>query len=133
MHFGHFIAGIQDPDVASFEAAMRNIPHRFGFSPESWRRTLDFCLLKQSGNFLVKKLRIITLMQPEFNDNNKFIGRKVMAHAERHNAVAPEQQGCRKRKAAIIQALNKMLVLDNIRQLRKPGCIASNDLKSCFD
>jgi hypothetical protein len=133
MHFGHFIAGIQDKEIASFEAVMRNIPFKYGFSPRSWRRTMDFTLLKEPGNFLIKKLRLITLMGTEFNDNNKIIGRDMMAYAEKHNAIAPEQQGCRKHKSSITQALNKMLVLDNIRQLRKPGCIASNDLKSCFD
>jgi hypothetical protein len=112
---------------------MRNIPFKHGFSPRSWQQTMDFTLLKEPGNFFIKKLRLITLMGTEFNDNNKIIGRDVMWQAEKYNAVAPEQQGCRKHKSSIIQALNKMLVLDNIRQSRKSGCIASNDLKSCFD
>ena len=54
MHFGHFIAGIQDPEIATFEASMRNIPFKHGFSPRSCRRTMDFTLLKEPGNFLIK-------------------------------------------------------------------------------
>jgi hypothetical protein len=74
MHFGHFIAGIQDVEIASLEATMRNIPFKHGFSPQSWQQTMDFTLLKEPGNFFIKKLRLITLMGTEFNDNNKIIG-----------------------------------------------------------
>jgi hypothetical protein len=90
-------------------------------------------LLKQEGNYRVDKLRTIILFDPEANQNFKFIGQKVMAHAEKHQQLAAEQYGSRKKKTAILHALNKRLSYDILRQMKMPGALCSNDAKSCYD
>jgi hypothetical protein len=53
-------------------------------------------LLKREGNYQVDKLRTIVLFDPEANHIFKYVGRKVMAHAETHHQLAAEQYGSRK-------------------------------------
>ena len=82
---------------------------------------------KKDGNFWVDKLRTIILFDPEANQNFKFLGRAVMAHAEQHNQLAAEQYGSRKRKTAILHALNKRLTYDILRQTKTAEALCSND------
>jgi hypothetical protein len=57
----------------------------------------------------------------------------VMAHAKKHDQLAAEQYGSRKRKMAILHALNKRLTYDILRQTKTSGALCSNDAKSCYD
>ena len=82
LHFGHFKAGCTNDVIANFEATMANIPLLSGYSPPRWRKAVDCMLLKKEGNYRVDKLRTIVLFDPEANQNFKFLGRAVMAHAE---------------------------------------------------
>ena len=133
MHFGHCIACTKNQHLAKFEAIMRNIPFRTGYTPERWKRCVCVEILKKPGEFNVEKLRTIVLMAADFNDNNKIMGRSWMKHAEAQRLIDQAQQGCRKGKAAIIQATNKKLTYDLFRQTKTNGAVGSNDAKSCFD
>jgi hypothetical protein len=55
-------------------------------------------------------------MHAEFNMNNKKLGRDVMAFAERHKALAPEQYDSRKNHQSVLAALNKCRTMDLLRQ-----------------
>jgi hypothetical protein len=90
-------------------------------------------LLKREGNYQIDKLNTIVLFDPEANQNFKFIGHKVMALAEKYNQLAEEQYGSRKKKTAILHALNKQLSYDILRQTNTPRALCSNDAKSCYD
>ena len=78
-------------------------------------------------------MRTIQLMEAEFNMNNKKLGRDVMAFAEQHKALAPEQFGSRKNHQSVLAALNKRLTMDLLRQRRQAGALCANDAKSCYD
>jgi len=56
-----------------------------------------------------------------------------MLHAEKLNALAPEQYGSRHGLAAIQHSLNYQIILDVIQQLHIPAAICSNDAKACYD
>ena len=56
-----------------------------------------------------------------------------MEFGERHNLLAKEQYGSQKGKSAVQHALNKRLVLDNIRLNTTPAIYCANDAKSCYD
>jgi hypothetical protein len=72
-------------------------------------------------------------MNAEFNMNNKKLGRDMMFHAEKHQAVAREQYGSRQNHQCILAALNKRLTMDLLRQTRQAGALCANDAKSCYD
>ncbi len=133
IHFGHYIAGVEEIVIAKINRLMATIPMMTGISPIWWRTTLNVMLEKLAGNCSVEKLRIIMLFEADLNNNNKWLGRALMANAEKHKALAPEQYGSRKGKAAGIQCLNKRLFYDYIRGRRIPAALCSNDAKSCYD
>jgi len=74
IHFGHYMAGTFNPEIAIFNATMADLPMRTGYSPQRWREGLNVMLEKTPGNFNVEKLRIILLFEADFNANNKWIG-----------------------------------------------------------
>jgi hypothetical protein len=53
------------------------------------------------------------LLDPEFNHNNKLLGRSLMSHAEKYSQIPAEQYGSRKKHRAIEAALNKVLTQDS--------------------
>jgi hypothetical protein len=112
---------------------MANIPIISGYSPKCWQKAVKCMLINQEGNYNADKLRTIVLLDPEANQNFKFLGRTIMAHAEKHGQLAPEQYGSRKMKTAILHVLNKRLSYDILHQTETAGAICSNDAKSCYD
>ena len=54
----------------------------------------------------------ITLMNAEFQANNKKLNRELMRNAEATGSLAPEQHGSRKWYRAVYAALNKRLLND---------------------
>jgi len=133
LHFGHSKAGATDGVIAEFERTMTQIPYRTGYSPQRWQQGIDCMLEKKAGNFNVEKLRAILLFEPDFNQNNKRLGREMMYFAEDLDLLAKEQNGSRKGLRAISQCLNKRLTFDLLRQQRRAGALCSNDAKSCYD
>ena len=129
----HYAAGCDDPFLNEMDTLFRQLPYAHGFSPDSWQVITDVEILKKAGVYDVELMRTIQLMQSEFNMNNKKLGRDVMAFAEKHAALAPEQFGSRKHHQSVHAALNKRLTMDLLRQLRQAGALCSNDAKSCYD
>ena len=104
-----------------------------GISPKLWKPITDFQIFKRSNVFHVDSMRLIQLMDAEYNMNNKTLGKRVLAHAEKAKAVSPDQYGCRKNHTAINACLNKVLLMDGMRQKKQAGAIAMNNAKGCFD
>ena len=78
-------------------------------------------------------MRLIILMYPEYQINNKNINRKLLANAEICNKVAEEQHGSRKHHQPGLLLLNKVLVGDLLCLMRYSGCYAMNDAKEWYD
>ena len=78
-------------------------------------------------------MRHIQLMHPDFQINNKLVGKKVLANAEICNEVAKEQHGSRKHHQAGLLVLNKILVGDLFRLTRRAEYYGMNVTKGCFD
>ena len=51
-------------------------------------------------------------MHPEYQINNKSVGKKVLANAEMCNEVAEEQHGSRKHHQATLLRINKVIIGD---------------------
>ena len=133
LSFSHHKTACLDPDLNSIDTLLRSVPLLVGFSPEAWQTITDVEILKKPNEFRVSKMRLIQLMSPEFQINNKLIGRRILAHAEASSTVAPEQHGSRKHHKAINTCLNKKLLCDSMGQKRRAGAVAMNDARGCYD
>ena len=133
LHFGHMKTSSTDPYLAQIEANIANIAYTTGYSPRQWHLGVSVMLKKKENVDLVSKLRTITLLEADFNFNNKILGRETIAHAERNEVIAKEQYGSRKQRKAIDHAIHKAITYDVVRQHRIPAALCSNDAKSCYD
>jgi hypothetical protein len=119
------------------EAAFLSIPMRTGRPYKQWQKGTDCELMKKANSWGVDKLRKIVVMQGDANFCNKEIAYKTARPGERplpngqYHRLAQKQVGSRKRHGAIEQVLNKRLTFDLLGQLKWPGIIVPNDLKSC--
>jgi len=112
VHFGHYIAGTFNPNIAIINAKMADWPQCKGRPLRRWTKGLNVMLEKIPGNCNLEKLCIIVLFEADFNYNNKRIGRAVMVSAEKAGLLTQEQYGSRKNKSANLQCLNKRLLYD---------------------
>jgi hypothetical protein len=131
--FSHYKAAIQDATLAEFDSKLRSLPYQHGFVPELWKSITDVEILKKAQVYDLNKMRTITIMNAEFNANNKKLGRDTMRKAEECNSLPREQYGCRKNHKSSHALLNKRLTCDLFRLRRHSAAICGNDLKSCFD
>ena len=70
-------------------------------------------------------MQTIVLIEADHNMNNKFLGKRVMAYRELHQALAPEQYS-RWKHLSVAQAssVNNRLIYDIMQQTRQGGIIA---------
>jgi len=78
VHFGHYMVGTFNPNIAIMNATMVDIPLLTGYTPSCWKKGLNVMLQKQAGNINVENLCIIVLFKADFNMNNKWMGRAKM-------------------------------------------------------
>ena len=76
---------------------------------------------------------MILLLEADFNQGNKKVGKMLMTNAEQFSLLAPEQYGSRKFFTAINQGLNKRLTFDVLRQRKQRGGLVSTDAMACCD
>ena len=133
VHFGHWMTGYTDLEIATTHTELANIPYTSGYAPLRWRVGTNSIIPKELGNYNIKRLRTILLYEADFNFNNKILAKRMMHIAEDENILAPEQYGSRNKMSAIECALNKRLMFDILRQTKKPAGICSCDLHSCYD
>ena len=86
---------------------MRSVPLESAFTPPRWCYITDVEILKRAGRINIEDMRLIQLMHPEFQINNKLVGKKVLANVEICNEVADEQHGSRKHHQIGLLGLNK--------------------------
>jgi hypothetical protein len=133
LSFSTLKASSQDDLLCELDCILTRFPLFSGYTPMQWKKCLDVMILKKAGLHQVHSLRTIVLFQPDCNYAFKFVGREMMAHAEKCKTLALEQFGSRKGHRAIDQATNKALTNDILRQTKLPGGICVNDAKSCYD
>lgn len=132
-HFGQLMAATQIPELAEIHRQLEFAPFLTGYSPSSWRRSIDVLIEKKPGEARVSKLRTIFLFDAVANHAFKHLGRTMMMTAEALQMLAPEQGGSRKRHQAIYKALDKVLTYDASRQFKLPLALLSCDARACYD
>ena len=84
-----------DPTLNDIDCMMRSAQIKNDSTPKEWCFLDDLEILKKIGRINIEEMRLIQLMHPDYQINNKNIGRKVLANAEIYNEVAEEQNGSR--------------------------------------
>ncbi len=133
IHFGHFRAPAVGSTVSKIHTITSNLPMIAGFVPDLWKECVNTMLVKKINDMRPEKLRLVTLLEPQYLQNTKLVNKSMMAHAEKHNALAPEQYGSRRGKNSRTHCLHKRLLYDRTRLQHSTLVLIANDLKSCYD
>ncbi|KAL7502242.1 hypothetical protein ACHAXN_002702, partial [Cyclotella atomus] len=87
---------------------MMSMPFEFGFVNERWTNAIDVMLEKKRGIRRIHMLRIIGLLEADFNTALKIlISRNLMANAE-NVGLNDEQWGSRRNRMALDPAMRNM-------------------------
>ena len=133
LSFAHYIVGSYCKELAEVDASLRSAAYELGFVPDVFATFTDFQILKALGVYDVAKMRTIKLMVALFNENNKKLGRDMMAHAEQASMIAPEQGGSRKGRSSGLLGAEVGISFDISRQQRLPMAHVGLDASQCYD
>ena len=88
------------------------------FSPSRQRECVDLMIMKMSQCFDIEKQRTLDILDTEFNQSNKMIGKEGMDNAIKLGKLAPEQFAV-KNTSAIAQIVFKRCTMDHHHSKRK--------------
>jgi hypothetical protein len=123
----------RDEEISEWMALMMSMPFEFGFVNERWTKAIDVMLEKKKGVRKIHMLRIIALLEADFNTALKIIfARKMMINAE-NAGLNEEQWGSRKNRMALDPAMRNMMIFEYGRYMRVTVAMFAADLTACFD
>ena len=131
-HIGHFKSIFKDKRLSWLFFQRADIPEISGYSPRRHRTCIDLQIMKKTSCFDVGKQRTIGILDTEFNQSNKRLGRDAMTFALRDKSIAAEQFAI-KNVSAIDQVVSKRCMIDHHKSKRKCFSLCSSDLAGCYD
>ena len=112
MHYTIWKAMAMSDYCAEFLCIMTSLPFMFGFANNRWLREVDVMLEKKKGVRKIHLLRIIGLLEADFNTALKFFIASQMQAAAEINGISGEQWGSRKNRTSINAAMIKLLTFE---------------------
>ena len=123
----------EDDDLAEFHAKFIKLPFKYGFSLNRWQQSIQFMLLKTKVP-LWEKLRIIQLLEGDFNGGLRYIfASKLMHHADVHKTSSDYTYGGRYGKSCHDALLRVQLFYKFHRIMRYPAIGSDIDATACYD
>jgi hypothetical protein len=120
--------------IQTIQAHIINIPMQQGFSPTRWQTVVNAMLEKIPGKPFLHKLRVIHILEADYNLTLKNIfGRRLMHHCEKHDILGDYQDGFRKGRSTTRTLLHNELINDYNKRLRIDNFIGMTDISGCFD
>jgi len=133
-HLGHYKAALQSSNLLYLLCQLTSLPFQFGITPTRWTTSIDTMLEKSPGNPHISKLRIIQLLEADFNIGLKIIwARRLQPTLSSDTQLHPAQHGCRPLRSTLAPTLNKILTYDIQRTANTPGLYMENDASAVFD
>eukprot|EP00956_Cyclotella_meneghiniana_P033092 scaffold93176_cov89-Cyclotella_meneghiniana.AAC.1 len=112
---------------------MMSLPFMYGFVNERWTKVIDVMLEKKQGNRKIHMLRIIALLEADFNTALKILfSQKLIKNAEKAG-LNDEQWGSRKDRMAMDPAMRNLMAFEYGRYMRIVIAMFAADLTACFD
>jgi hypothetical protein len=101
---------------------------------ERWKKVVNALIEKIPGQPFTNKLRVIHLLESDFNMMVGIIwGRRMVFHCENKNLLNDGQYGSRPGRRCQDLLVQKDSTLSIWRMARQDGVLFDNDAKSCFD
>ena len=105
----------------------------YGFVNTRWSTLVDVMLEKKKGNRKIHQLRIIGILEVDFNTALKILSAKeLMSHAET-TGFHDKQWGPRQARSSTDPALRKMMAFEYGRYMKATIAVFLSDQRACFD
>ena len=133
LHYTIWKALAEDDYCAEFLCIMISLPFMFGFVNERWLKEIDVMLEKKPGIRMIHMLRIIGLLEADFNTALKYyFSHRLQPQAET-NGLSDEQWGSRRDRTSINTSMIKLMQYENARVMKSAMGEINHDCKACFD
>ena len=133
LHYSIWKCIAKQDEFAEWLCIMMSLPFQFGFTNTRWTKSVDVMLEKSPGVRHIHRLRIIGLVEADFNTALKILfARKLMWNAEK-SGLHNEQWGGRPNRTAIDAAMRKMMTFEYGRYMKMTIALFANDQTACFD
>jgi hypothetical protein len=121
-------------NILQVQTDIINLPIQNGFSPKRWQTVVNAMLEKIPGKPLLHKLRVIHILEADYNLALKQIfGKRLLKNCERGGTLGDMQDGFRKGRSTIRTLLHNELINDYNKRLRINNFIGMTDISGCFD
>lgn len=133
LHYTLWKAIAEVDELAEIHALWLSLPFMYGFICDRHKREIDCMLEKKPGVRQIHIMRIIGLMEGDWNAYLKWAFNKhIMPNAE-HSGLSSNQWGGRRGRSAIACALRKMITWEYFRYVKETILSFPGDLQSNFD
>jgi hypothetical protein len=130
---GHYKAAATDYDLSILYAKLLYLPLRHGFSYDRWKLVTDVMLLKKANDIRLHRLRIVQLVEADFNQFLRIALTRPLAHKGEDLGWIHDSQFARSEQTCLTAVLLKVLTYEYMRINRRNGASMDNDAKGCFD
>jgi hypothetical protein len=133
LHFGHYKSGASSAVISHFHAMKASVTLKTGYGLDRWERGLLVMLEKIPGCQLINILRLILLIEADFNSINKILFGIRMLNMVQLYGFMPDEIFSERNCMAEEGTLSKVLFYDVVRQTRSAAGISSVDEDNCYD
>jgi hypothetical protein len=120
--------------ILGIQTHIINIPIAHGFSPLRWQTVINAMLEKVPGNPLLHKLRVIHILEADYNLTLKAIfGRHLLHNCEDHGVLGDLQDGFRKGQSTTRTLLHNEIINDYNKHLRIDNYTGMTYISGCFN
>ena len=78
IYFGYLKVCALEDELVDFEATICYIPYATDYSPQEWRQGINAIIEKKGKGNWVQNLRMINLIEADFNYSNKVIAKEIL-------------------------------------------------------
>ncbi|KAL7533444.1 hypothetical protein ACHAXR_008968 [Thalassiosira sp. AJA248-18] len=119
--------------MSDYHTIMMRLPFMYGFVNNRWTKCIDVMLEKKKGIRQIHQMRIIGLVEADFNTALKLFFAKQMVTNSENTTLTEEQWGGRPGRTATEPAMRKMLSFEYGRVMYVTMALFANDAVACFD
>ncbi len=119
--------------MLAIDARFLNVCITHGYAVDRWCHVVNCLIEKDPGHPKINRLRVIHLYEADYNLILKIMWRRLLRHADNHNALLPDQWGSRPGKNSIEVVVLKQFTYMLAHLLHMPLACFDNDAAACYD